>query len=119
MKLLVQLLLVATVAFVGCQSDASTEGSDKNTPDVPEVQKITNDKIILADGSELALPAGETTIFMVRHAEKINDGSNDPGLTAPGKERATKLNNLLADVNLGAVLSTATRRSMETVRPYR
>ncbi|MEZ5056561.1 MAG: histidine phosphatase family protein [Saprospiraceae bacterium] len=117
MKLLVQLLLVATVAFVGCQSDASTEGSDKNTPDVPEVQKITNDKIILADGSELALPAGETTIFMVRHAEKINDGSNDPGLTAPGKERATKLNNLLADVNLGAVLSTATRRSMETARP--
>jgi phosphohistidine phosphatase SixA len=116
MKLLVQLLLVATVAFVGCQNDAADGGSAK-TPEVPEIQKITNDKIILANGSELALPAGETTIFLVRHAEKINDGSKDPGLTAPGKERADKLNNLFADVSMGAVLSTATRRSMETARP--
>lgn len=68
-------------------------------------------------------PAGEqsaeaaTTVFLVRHAEKPDDGSNDPPLTSLGEARAESLASLLKSVPLTHVHSTETIRTRDTARP--
>lgn len=58
-----------------------------------------------------------TTIFLVRHAEKVKDGSKDPELTFEGKQRAIELKNILAKVKLEAVYSTNYKRTRNTAMP--
>ena len=58
----------------------------------------------------------QTTIFLVRHAEKV-DSSRDPELSLPGKARAVRLKELLAEVGIDKVYSTDYIRTRETARP--
>ncbi|MFC1554173.1 phosphoglycerate mutase family protein [candidate division KSB1 bacterium] len=58
-----------------------------------------------------------TTVFLVRHAEKVADGSNDPELTAAGKERAVELARVLSEADLDAVISTNYKRTRNTAEP--
>ena len=63
-------------------------------------------------------PATKTpTFILVRHAEKVADGSKDPELTPAGLTRADALAARLADVPLAAVYSTAYRRTQQTAAP--
>lgn len=57
-----------------------------------------------------------TTVFLVRHAEKIDD-SRDPELTPAGKERARALAYVLSDVKLDAVYDTPFIRTRDTAKP--
>ncbi|HAS41854.1 MAG TPA: hypothetical protein DCS93_15345, partial [Microscillaceae bacterium] len=59
----------------------------------------------------------QTTIYLVRHAEKAQSKSRDPQLTAEGKARAQALKKLLKKDKIAAVYSTKTTRTMETGRP--
>jgi phosphohistidine phosphatase SixA len=67
------------------------------------------------------LPAQEpvvvTTVFLVRHAEKEQDGSRDPALTPAGRERATALADLLEEAGLTAIYATDFRRTRDTAAP--
>ncbi|MGQ4659809.1 histidine phosphatase family protein [Lysobacter sp. F6437] len=54
---------------------------------------------------------------IVRHAEKVPDGSNDPELTAAGRARAQAIANALAGADMVAVYSTDTRRTRQTATP--
>jgi broad specificity phosphatase PhoE len=58
-----------------------------------------------------------TTLILVRHAEKENDGTKDPGLTAEGKARAADLVKILGETKIDAVYSTNYKRTMSTVEP--
>jgi len=58
-----------------------------------------------------------TTIILVRHAEKVMDGSLDAELTAQGKARAAELAYLLQHVELTAVYSTPFKRTRSTAHP--
>jgi 2,3-bisphosphoglycerate-dependent phosphoglycerate mutase len=58
-----------------------------------------------------------TTFIFVRHAEKVIDGSKDPDLTREGKERASRLSNMLANQEIDAVYSTNFKRTRLTVEP--
>ena len=58
-----------------------------------------------------------TTIFLVRHAEKVQDGSADPELTAEGHERAATLADMLEDAGITAIHSTDYQRTRDTVVP--
>ncbi|MFC1561852.1 phosphoglycerate mutase family protein [candidate division KSB1 bacterium] len=58
-----------------------------------------------------------TTVFLVRHAEKENDGSADPVLTLAGRERALELAYILKDVKLNAVYDTPYKRTQQTAKP--
>ncbi|RLA02671.1 MAG: histidine phosphatase family protein [Gammaproteobacteria bacterium] len=56
-------------------------------------------------------------IFLVRHAEKVADGSKDPELTNIGKHRAERLAQILKAKNITKIFSSNYKRTMETARP--
>lgn len=62
-------------------------------------------------------PPPATTFILVRHAEKVPDGSKDPELTPAGLARADALAVRLADAPLDAVYSTGFRRTQQTAAP--
>ncbi|NVJ96947.1 MAG: gamma subclass chorismate mutase AroQ [Alphaproteobacteria bacterium] len=61
--------------------------------------------------------AADTTIYLVRHAEKASDGTRDPDLTPAGHERAQWIAHYLADRGLTAVFSTNYKRTRQTAAP--
>jgi len=57
-----------------------------------------------------------TTIILVRHAEKdMSASTNDPGLSAAGKERSEALAHALAEMDIDAIFSTPYVRTRTTV----
>ncbi len=56
-----------------------------------------------------------TTIILVRHAEKLDDGTNNPNLSFDGKQRALKLKSMLVHSDINAIYSTPYKRTMSTV----
>jgi broad specificity phosphatase PhoE len=66
-------------------------------------------------------PPSENIIFLVRHAERADDGmmtgQEDPHLSDAGKARAGDLARVLADANLTDVYSTDYMRTRETAGP--
>lgn len=58
-----------------------------------------------------------TTIFLVRHAEKVKDDSDDPILTPEGESRADELMYILKHVKLDAIYSTPYKRTQQTALP--
>lgn len=64
----------------------------------------------------LSAQAATRTVFVVRHAEKV-DNSRDPALSERGSERARALGDALAGAGLEGVVVTQFIRTMETARP--
>lgn len=58
-----------------------------------------------------------TTFILVRHAEKGNDGTNNPPLSEEGEQRARALAQLLSETKIDAIYSTPYHRTLNTVRP--
>ncbi len=58
-----------------------------------------------------------TTFILVRHAEKISDGSKNPDLTDEGKKRSQNLVSILKQTSIQAIYSTDFIRTRETVSP--
>ena len=58
-----------------------------------------------------------TTFILLRHAEKGNDGTDDPDLKPEGKERANHLAELLGKTSIDAIYSTSFKRTRDTVAP--
>lgn len=61
--------------------------------------------------------AQTTTFILVRHAEKENDGTRDPELSAEGKLRAEKFSALVSKTAIDAIYSTDYKRTRNTVAP--
>ncbi len=59
----------------------------------------------------------QTTLLLVRHAEKAAEPANDPALTDFGRKRAILLRDLLSSEDVSAIYSTPFKRTRETVRP--
>lgn len=57
-----------------------------------------------------------TTIYLVRHAEKYEQGA-DPRLKPEGVIRANALRNILKDVKLAAIITSDATRTKETAQP--
>jgi len=60
--------------------------------------------------------AQEKTILLVRHAEKADD-SQDPELSAQGKERAQRLMKAIGKYKPGGFFSTDFKRTRDTLTP--
>ncbi|GAB3896318.1 phosphoglycerate mutase family protein [Larkinella knui] len=57
-----------------------------------------------------------STVYVVRHAEKINE-TDSSGLTVAGLERSLALANRLADEEISVILTTPYRRTQQTAGP--
>lgn len=57
-----------------------------------------------------------TTIYFIRHAEKV-DSSKNPNLSTLGLERAAHWSEIFSDINFDAIYSTDFTRTKETARP--
>ena len=68
----------------------------------------------------LALPLAahaQTTVVVVRHAEKAADQGKDPHLTEAGEERAALLDDMLRMLPLGGLYTSEYHRTRETLVP--
>ena len=85
---------------------------------VPRIKIAVVVSALLAGGFAAPVAAQEapptTVIYLVRHAEKADDGTNDPPLSAAGEARAATLARMFVDAGLTAVHTTAYRRTRST-----
>ena len=58
-----------------------------------------------------------TTIYMLRHAEKAGQPTDDPPLNDLGKQRAQKLMYLLGEIEFQTIYSSDYLRTKNTVKP--
>ena len=65
----------------------------------------------------LAGAAQDKTIILVRHAEKADATSQDPELSAEGKQRAERLVKVAGKYKPGAFYSTNFKRTRDTISP--
>ncbi|MDI9239303.1 phosphoglycerate mutase family protein [Lysobacter sp. LF1] len=72
---------------------------------------------LLAGCASMPKDEARTTFILVRHAEKVADGSKDPPLTADGEQRAQALSRRLASTPLSAVYATGFQRTQQTAAP--
>lgn len=59
----------------------------------------------------------QTTLIIVRHAEKVADGTKDPALSEEGISRANRLAAMLESQAIQAIYSTPYQRTRLTVAP--
>ncbi len=57
------------------------------------------------------------TLYLVRHAEKQQDGGRDPELTKEGKARSKQLANWFQDKNIKDIWSSDYKRTRDTAQP--
>lgn len=73
---------------------------------------------LLAGATGPAAPPDETTLFVVRHAEKDTTVKGDAQpLSARGRKRAQDLARILRESAVTRVFATPTRRAMDTAAP--
>ena len=58
-----------------------------------------------------------TTIILIRHASRGNDGTNDPPLSEEGTQRVKRLMETMTNTKLTAIYSTDYKRTRNTVEP--
>jgi broad specificity phosphatase PhoE len=64
----------------------------------------------------LSTATAQSTIFVVRHAEKA-DATKDPDLSEAGRARAEALAKTLRDANITAIYATEFKRTQQTAAP--
>ena len=69
-----------------------------------------------AGGGAGQQPDGSSFVWLVRHAEKADNG-DDPDLTNEGRARADTLANMLADKNIVRVVTSKKKRTVQTAKP--
>lgn len=95
----------------------------KNNSNLPIMKIFTTICLFLicpcwltAQNYDLAEEQKVTKFILVRHAEKENDGSKDPSLSAEGRSRAEKLNDFLLDTKIDGLYATPYKRTQETLK---
>jgi broad specificity phosphatase PhoE len=74
--------------------------------------------LALALAAAAAVARAQTTVYVVRHAEKASDSSEkEVPLSDEGKRRAERLASILRDAGVHAIYSTDTTRTRSTAEP--
>lgn len=72
---------------------------------------------ILLPGIFVSALSAQSTVFIVRHAEKAKSGGDDPELSEAGHVRAEVLAGILKDSGITAIYTTEFKRTQETAAP--
>ena len=57
------------------------------------------------------------TLYLIRHAEKVQDGNSDPVLTETGKQRSENLADWFSDRQIENIWSSDYKRTRDTAKP--
>ena len=57
------------------------------------------------------------SIYLIRHAEKLDDGSKDPALTTEGQQRAQNIADMLSQAKIQHIYATDYQRTQLTAKP--
>jgi 2,3-bisphosphoglycerate-dependent phosphoglycerate mutase len=71
--------------------------------------------VLLLAALACSQPRLPTTFILLRHAEKANDGTDDPDLKPEGVDRAERLKELLRYEHIDGIYSTEFKRTRQTV----
>jgi 2,3-bisphosphoglycerate-dependent phosphoglycerate mutase len=72
---------------------------------------------LLLSGLFVSATTAQSTIFIVRHAEKAASAGNDPDLSEAGRTRAEALAKMLKDASISAIYATELKRTQQTAAP--
>jgi broad specificity phosphatase PhoE len=72
---------------------------------------------IQEDSPVVPTDRGETTVYLVRHAEKSTNDPTDPDLSGAGYVRADSLSTQLRDAGINVIITTNRKRTIETAAP--
>jgi len=89
---------ICAASFFAVTACASSQAIDDGPPAVPTDR-------------------GETTVYLVRHAEKSTDDPVDPNLSDAGYIRADSLSNQLREAGINIIITTDRKRTIETAAP--
>lgn len=101
-------------------SSVPSSGPVRPHAPVPPSEATTPRQSGPASGSsELSEPATSVqwTFIVVRHAERADDGTDDPPLTGAGSDRASRLADLLEPLHGVGVYATTYQRTQATAQP--
>jgi len=73
--------------------------------------------LLLAAPGLLQAQDDEVVVYLVRHAERAEDGTNDPPISEAGQARAALVATLLGDAGIGTIHSTDYKRTQQTGQP--
>lgn len=73
--------------------------------------------IMVLGALSVSIASADSTIYLLRHAEKQKDGTKNPHLTEQGQQRAEYLAQHLSLANITKIYSTDTHRTQATVKP--
>lgn len=73
--------------------------------------------LLLLSGLLISVAPGQSTIFLVRHAEKAAAGGADPDLSEAGRARAESLATVLKDAGISVIFATELKRTQQTASP--
>lgn len=71
--------------------------------------------LLIAAGAFAQQDTRITTFILLRHAEKGNDGTDDPDLNPEGVERSKRIAAMLKNTSVDAIYSTKYKRAKNTV----
>jgi phosphohistidine phosphatase SixA len=86
-----------------------------NQTNVPHARLACSMVLLLTANAAMAY--GEQTIFLLRHAERIEYTSPDGVLSEAGEARAQALARLLKDAGVSAIYTTQLKRTNQTAAP--
>lgn len=93
----------------------------EKTVNMPTLSAVKEGQLLFSDGSVRPIPHwGDTAyviMFLVRHAEKAQDGVKDPELSAEGQARAERLGRIMEASQIDSVYATMFKRARSTAEP--
>ena len=88
---------------------------------MPTLSAIKENLLVFTDGTTQAIPHWGDSLyvifFLVRHCERLFDGTKDPDLTVEGQARAERLGRLMEASAIDTVYSTPYKRTQQTAEP--
>jgi phosphohistidine phosphatase SixA len=112
--------LLLGLAGCGLTGTGSAQPTAKPPPAQPSIARTSEPTASVA-GNATIPPIGsdqpQWKFFVVRHADRAEDGTDDPPLTTKGATRAAHLADLMGTEHGVAVYATRYRRAQSTARP--
>jgi len=73
--------------------------------------------LLLLSGMAISTAPAQSTVFLVRHAEKAESSGKDPDLSGAGQTRAEALARMLKEAEITAIYATEFKRTQQTAAP--